>query len=236
MAKVNYLRARNESLPTGGNRPVAGFTIPVTRGLRAAYLFSGGIGLALQNYATGGEQGAIVGSPVEIDRYLHLGPSTYIDSGLSENDIVSALVIGKRHGANAPAFIGSSNLGDGGFGLYVPGGSAIFRVSTTAGNVDTTVVTNANEWRAYAMVAPQTGGGYQVHNLTEGTSKTSVSTDNRANSGNDPIIIGSLIQTPSTWDADMLLALWSDVVWTPEEIEQLYAWAKSYAADFGIVV
>lgn len=47
---------------------------------------------------------------------------------------------------------------------------------------------------------------------------------------------GNVVGGPTEVDRYMLLALWSDVVWTNAELSQLYAWAKSYAADFGISV
>lgn len=239
MANTTYLRVRDESLSVGGHHPVAGYTIPVTRGLRAAYLFSGGLGLANHNYASGDVQGNVVGSPTEIDRYVRFGPNASIDSGILEEYMVSALVVGRKHPGSAyqPAFIGSTKSDDGGVGLYLPGSSITLRVAVPLGNVNPSVaVTDPTAWGAYAAIAPLTGGLYQVHNLTEGTSTTSTSPDNRVSIGSDTMRIGALIQNPETWDADMLLALWSDVVWTNAELSQLYAWAKSYAADFGISV
>lgn len=239
MTQVTYIRARDESLPAGGNHPVAGYTIPVTRGLQAAYLFSGGLDLATHNYATGNTQGSVLGAPAEVDRYMWFGPNAWINSGLPEESVVSALVVGRKPPGALwqPAFIGSTKIGEGGLGLYIPGSSITLQVPEAAGNIIVSVkVTDTVAWGAYAAIAPRTGGKYTVHNLTEGRSAVSTSTADRVDVGSDKMQVGKLLKTPETWDTDMLLALWSDVVWTQAEIDALYKWAQGYAADFGITV
>lgn len=239
MATVNYLKARAESSASGGLPPVAAYTIPVTSGLIGAWLMTGGPSLLTRNYATGVDQGIITGTPEVIDRTMRFGGNCYMDTLVEESTVRSVLAICKRSpSGNTMAPFGSTAIGDGGIGMYTPTSSMVLRVGAVGGNVDTTVATvnGGLSWGAYAAVIPATGGRYQLHNLTAGVSATSLSTADQLNAGGQTVLMGSLRQTPEGWDTQMLALLVSTTLWSTEDLALLKAWAKSYAADFGIVV
>lgn len=238
MATVNYLKARSNSLTAGGLSPVAAFTIPVTSGLIGAWLCSGGLSLATRNYATGLNQGEVIGTPTEINRTLRFGASCYLDTLIPESSVRSVLAICKRgNNAVSMAPCGSTNIGDGGIGLFNSGSSMMLRVGAVAGNVDTTVAAGGGtQWATYAAVVPDTGGLYQLHNLTTNVSSTSASTSDRTNTGGQTLLMGSLIQAPETWDTQMMALLISDQLWSVGDLALLKEWATAYAADYGIVV
>lgn len=240
MAQVTYLRARDESLPAGGNPPVAAYTIPVTRGLRAAYLFSGGAALAHRNYAPGATDGRVVGEPQDVDRFVRFsGTDQHIATGVGETLAVTCFIIARAPAGENAGFIGSPGGSDNaGFSMYASGGSGNLNMNseTTAGRVITSMAVPTNQWGFYVGITPPTGGREQLRDLTRGTVVTNANTANRRNQVVDGLLIGTLAPG-STWrTADILLAAYYDAVLSDTEIAAMTEWGRAYAADFGIAV
>ncbi|WP_294932001.1 hypothetical protein [uncultured Paracoccus sp.] len=239
MPTVTYLRARAESLPTGGHPPVAAYTQPHDPGLLATYMMTGGVGLATRNYAAGASDGTLIGVPEEPGRYLRFGPSCYVETGVPEILGGSMMAIGRKTpgGSMLPAFIGSGR-GVENAGVAVFGGSTnlVLQVQTVDGREQIALTTDQSEWFLMAAIIPPTGGGYVLHNLTAGQSATYSGTENRVNTGDETMLIGGLYTTPHAWEGDMLLATISATVWDAGQLADQAAWARSYAADFGVAV
>ncbi len=240
MAKATYLKTRDASLPSGGNDPVAAFTIPVLNGLTLAYLFSGGTSKAHRNYAPGAMDGSVVGEPTSPGRYVRFsGVDSYVNTGVAETLAVTCFVIARVPLNETAAFIGSpGDASNAGFAMYSTGpGNVTMNSETTAGRVMTVMSVTPIDWQFLCGITPATGGREQLRNLKTGAVVTNANTANRANTVIDGLCIGTASPGSSTWKTvDILAVVYFNRVLSDPEIDAMTAWGRAYAADFGVTV
>lgn len=236
MSRILDIKA---AVPAAGYPPLAAFTCPVTAGLRGSYFMGNGLSLAHRNWARGGSDGVIVGSPLERDGYLTFtGPDGYLQTDVPETIEQTLLVIARRPVDGSVSYIG--NYGGGtvyGVTLYSSPGAAALMNSTSlrdtgAGGIG--VAGTVTDWGLYVLTVPAVGRT-RIDDATEDKANLAA-TGTRVVSGPGPYRVG-WAYTPSFAGQCGIAqaAIWDRALSDAERV-QVIAWARSYAAGRGLIV
>lgn len=233
----NILNLGNVTLPGSGYLNLYGLTVPVTTNLKGAFLFADG-DLSGRNYAAGGPEATVFGSPVLTDNGLTMDGTNYVDTGIVQTTDMTLIVVARLgHGAARAGIIGNYNsTGIAIFDLSASNASIAGNVqrngTTSQANTDTT----ANQYQLIAFRAGVSSNS-RIQNVTMATDiSNTANTSPVINLNSDTIKIGRLPGTSFVGPVDIAAALIYDSVLSDVDANKDFTWARDYMTARGVTV
>lgn len=233
----NILNLGDIVLPGSGYLNIYGLTVPVTANLQGAFIFGDG-DISGRNYAAGGPQASVVGTPAQTDNGITLDGSNYIDTGIAQTTDMTFIVVARLgHSADRAGVIGNYNTtGIAIFDLSAANTSIAGNLqrngATSQANTDTT----ANQYQLIAFRAGVSSNS-RIQNVTLATDvSNTANTSPVINLNSETIKIGRLPATSFVGPVDIAAVLIYDRVLSDAEANDDFTWARNYMASRGVSV
>lgn len=216
-----------------------GFRAPVTRGLKYWGIFGGDAERTARNYAPGGTDGVVVGSPVYHDGYVEFdGGQSFVQTGVDDAEKVSIFYIGKQ-GTVTSYFVSNSqgpavlDPARNSLGLSVHGSTdlRLFSAQVTAGvssNAQIVLTPTMTDWMAVEAHASNTLR--LLKNMTTGAIVNPATTARTRDLGVSKFRIGSSVSSDNGISHMAMAAIYTGVDLTTDERAAIYAKMKVLAA------
>lgn len=224
-------------LPGTGYLPMAAFQIPVISGLKGAFLFGSGLDVASLNWAAGGNDAAVIGSPTVGNGFLTFDLNAYLQTDIAETAAQTFVIVARRPADAAVGYIG--NYGGSvawGVSLYSSAGTSLMNSTSSRGGAAGGIGVSGTvaDFGLYALTVPATGQS-RIDDLTEGTANLAAS-GSRTINGGGAHRIGRVYSGTFAGQTDQVLAMIYDRALSDAERLAVADWARIYAASVGITV